>query len=83
LYAHVPANGSEVVLFDVNRDHRFDTLLKASSLTALGRMLPAGPQAYRTTVITNAAENDDHTVARTTAAGQTTVTSTPLPMLYP
>ncbi|ULU26914.1 alpha/beta hydrolase [Dyella terrae] len=83
LYAHVPANGSEVVLFDVNRDHRFDTLLKASSLTALSRMLPSGPQAFTTTVISNAAENDDHTVARTTDAGQTTATTVPLSILYP
>lgn len=83
LYAHLPANGSEVVLFDVNRNHRFDSLLKPASLTALGRMLAPGPQAYRATVIGNAMENDDHTVARSTDAGQTTSTVTPLPILYP
>jgi len=83
LYAHLSKNGSEVVLFDVNRNHRFDTLLKSSSLTALGRLLPQGPQAYRSTVITNAAMDDDHTVARTTDAGQTTSTTAPLALLYP
>ncbi|WP_050997915.1 alpha/beta hydrolase [Dyella japonica] len=83
LYAHLPANGSEVVLFDVNRDHRFDTLLKPASLMALNRMLPSGPQSYRATVVSNTAENDDHTVARTTEAGQTTATATPLPIRYP
>ena len=54
LYAHVPGNGSEVVLFDVNRNRRFDALLKPSSLTAVNRMLPAGPQSYRATVVANA-----------------------------
>ncbi|HET6553733.1 MAG TPA: alpha/beta hydrolase [Dyella sp.] len=83
LYAHVPANGSEIVLFDVNRDRRFDSLLKASSLTAVNRMLAAGPQAYRTTVLANATENDDHTVARTTEAGQTATNATPLSIMYP
>jgi alpha-beta hydrolase superfamily lysophospholipase len=83
LYANVPANGSEVVLFDVNRNQRFDTLLKPSALTAVNRMLPSGPQAYRSTVIANAAVNDDHTVTRTTEAGQGTVSTAPLAILYP
>lgn len=83
LYANLPANGSEVVLFDVNRNHRFDTLLKRSSLTALSRLLPSGPQAYGTTVITNAAQDDDHTVTRTTDAGQTAARTAPLSILYP
>jgi len=83
LFAHLPANGSEVVLFDVNRNHRFDSLLKPSALTALNRMLPAGPQTYRSTVIANAAVDDDHTVARTTDAGQTVAGTTPLSLLYP
>jgi len=83
LYANVPANGSEVVLFDVNRNQRFDTLLKPSALTAVNRMLPPGPQAYRSTVIANAAVNDDHTVTRTTEAGQKTASTAPLAILYP
>ncbi|MET3652062.1 alpha/beta hydrolase [Dyella japonica] len=83
LYANLPSNGSEVVLFDVNRNHRFDALLKPSSLTAVNRMLPAGPQPYRATVIANAQEDDEHTVARTTEAGQTTASVTPLTVMYP
>jgi alpha-beta hydrolase superfamily lysophospholipase len=83
LYAHVPANGSEVVLFDVNRNQRFDTLLKPSALTAINRMLPSGPQAYRSTVIANAAVNDDHTVTRTTEPGQSAASTAPLSIPYP
>jgi alpha-beta hydrolase superfamily lysophospholipase len=83
LYARLPENGSEIVLFDVNRSHRFDSLMRASSLQALQHLLPPGPQRYRTTVIANAAENDDHTVVRTTEADQTKVTVTPLSIPYP
>jgi len=83
LYAHVPNNGSEVVLFDINRNRRFDALLKPSVLTAAKRMLPSGPQTYRTTLIANASEDDEHTVARSTEAGQLEPTVERLPELYP
>ena len=48
LYAHLPANGSEIVLFDVNRSVAFSPLLQPSAYTALERLLPTGPQRYRT-----------------------------------
>ena len=44
LYAHLPANGSELVLFDVNRSVKFGPLLRSSADTALARILPSGPQ---------------------------------------
>lgn len=83
LYAQLPDNGSEVVLFDVNRNHRFDSLLRASSLQALQHLQPPGPQRYRTTVIANAEVNDSHTVARTTPADSDKATTTPLSIVYP
>ncbi len=54
LFARVPRNGSELVLFDVNRATPFDLLLSPSALGRLGQMLPAGAQHYRITVIGNA-----------------------------
>src|SRR5262249_2943906 len=54
LYDQLPANGSELVLFDVNRTVKFGPLLRPSADTALTRLLPAGARAYRTTIITNA-----------------------------
>jgi len=53
LYAHLPANGSELVLFDVNRTAKFGPLLRASADTALARIVPNGPRNYRLTIITN------------------------------
>jgi len=83
LYAQLPDNGSEVVLFDVNRNHRFDSLLRASSLQALQHLVSPGMHAFRITVIANAAENDSHTVARTTEADGGKSTVTPLSINYP
>jgi alpha-beta hydrolase superfamily lysophospholipase len=54
LFAHLPANGSEIVLFDVNRASRLQSLLKDAALTTVDDLLPAGPQSYRVTIIGNA-----------------------------
>lgn len=83
LYAQLPANGSEIVLFDVNRNHRFDSLLRASALQALQQLLPPAPRRYRTTIIANTAVDDSRTVTRTTEANQTTVEEAPLSIRYP
>jgi alpha-beta hydrolase superfamily lysophospholipase len=53
LFSKVPANRSEIVLFDVNRATPLELLMSHDSLQLLGQMLPAGPQAYRITVIGN------------------------------
>lgn len=53
LFAKLPKNGSELVLFDVNRAAALDLLLSESTLARLGQMVPAGPQTYRITVIGN------------------------------
>ena len=40
LYANLPANGSELVLFDLNRNAKFGPLLRSSTDTILARLLP-------------------------------------------
>ena len=70
LYAHLPANGSEIVLFDVNRSVKFSPLLQPGAYTALQRLLPTGPRRYRTTVVANAGPGQAAAVERVTEAGQ-------------
>ncbi len=41
LYANLPDNGSEIVLFDVNRTLKFAPLLRPSSYVAIDRLTPA------------------------------------------
>ncbi len=83
LYAHLPANGSELVLFDVNRSVKFGPLLRITSDTALARLLPTPPQRYRITVIGNEKPDNPATVARTTEAGQTSTQVRDLGLPYP
>jgi alpha-beta hydrolase superfamily lysophospholipase len=83
LYDQLPQNGSEVVLFDVNRSVRFRTFLRVASYTALSRLLRTGPQNYRTTVIANASPDSSQTVERNVDAGQVETRVKPLGIEYP
>ena len=63
-YFHLPANGSELVLFDLNRSTKFGPLLRSASDTLLTRLLPEPPRRFRTTIITNASPDSDEVVER-------------------
>jgi alpha-beta hydrolase superfamily lysophospholipase len=83
LYAYLPDNGSEIVLFDVNRTLKFSPLLRESSYVAVDRLTPTTPQTFRFTVIANAGDDTDATVERTIAPGQLTTEVSPLNLPYP
>ena len=83
LYGRLPANGSEIVLFDVNRSVKFGALLRSSADIALSRILPTGPQKYRTTIITNTDAGSGEVVERTIEAGAVTAHSRELGLFYP
>jgi alpha-beta hydrolase superfamily lysophospholipase len=83
LYSFLPDNGSEIVLFDVNRTVKFGPLLRPSSYVALDRLTPTTPQAYRFTAIVNAGEDTDATVERSIAPGQLDAVDKPLGLPYP
>ena len=69
LYARLPANGSELVLFDLNRNAKFGPLLAAGAEAALDRILPPAPRAYALTVVGNATPDSNAVAARSTPAG--------------
>jgi alpha-beta hydrolase superfamily lysophospholipase len=83
LYVNLPANGSELVLFDLNRSARFGPLLRRSTDTVLARLLPEPPRTFRTTVITNAGPGDPEVVERVTEAGATAEQTRRLGLTYP
>ena len=83
LYLNLPANGSELVLFDLNRNTKIGTLLRANTDTVLTRLLPDAPRSFRTTVITNASPNSAEVVERVTEAGATTEQTRALGLMYP
>jgi alpha-beta hydrolase superfamily lysophospholipase len=53
LYARLPANGSELVLFDRNHQAQAAALVKPAAAIAVESLLPPAPRNYRTTVLTN------------------------------
>ena len=83
LYAHLPSNGSELVLFDVNRNTKFGPLLSSASDTMLARILPDPPRRFRTTIITNASPDSPDVVERVVEAGAATESVRDLDLSYP
>jgi alpha-beta hydrolase superfamily lysophospholipase len=83
LYRRLPANGSELVLFDLNRTVKFGPLLSSSADLILNRVLPPPPRDYRTTIIANAGPGDPAMVERVTEAGATEEAVRPLALTYP
>lgn len=83
LYARLPSNGSELVLFDLNRSAKFGQLLRTASDTALARLLPPPPRLFRTTIIANANLDTSEVVERVTEAGAVEEQSRALGLAYP
>jgi alpha-beta hydrolase superfamily lysophospholipase len=83
LYSLLPDNGSEIVLFDVNRTVKFGPLLRPSAYVALDRLAPTSPQPYRFTSIVNASDDSDATVERSIAPGQLRSEDRALNLPYP
>src|SRR5262245_28712946 len=83
LYALLPANGSELVLFDINRAAIVSPLLRNTAETALPRIRPEPPRNCRVAVITNAAADTYKVLERTTEAGDVREKSLPLGLAIP
>jgi alpha-beta hydrolase superfamily lysophospholipase len=82
LFELLPANGSELVLFDLNRDAKVGPLIAAGIETAIERLLPPAPRRYDVTLVTNASPDSLEAVARHTAAGGTGQAEAPLGLAW-
>jgi len=83
LYANLPANGSEIVLFDINRRAGVGPMIKPAQANALTAILPAAPRNYAVTVVGNAADDPATDEARTVLAGSTDAQVQTLGRFYP
>lgn len=83
LYHYLPANGSELVLFDINRSTLFGPLMSSASELALQRLLPNAPEHYRLTVVGNVEPASPATQARTLASADQPEQVRPLGIDYP
>ena len=83
LYAHLQENGSELVLFDVNRSIKVGPLLRRTAEGALARTMPELPQPYRITIIGNEPAQPGETFAHIIDAGATAPRIVALNIRYP
>lgn len=83
LHQNLPDNGSELVLFDINRAVNFRALFRHSSDRALSHLLATPQRAYTTTIVKNASSESMNMIASTHLAHLTTADVQPLNVRYP
>jgi len=83
LYSYLPANGSEIVVFDLNRNARFGPMLRAEFENRFEHLLPAAPRTFRASLITNASADTPEVVERAVDAGGTAEQTRTLGLAYP
>ena len=79
LYARIDRDGSELVLFDVNRQSRIQSFFKRGARATP----PTPPKHYRLTLVTNAATDTLEVVERSTPPGATEASVQPLGLSWP
>lgn len=82
LYDKLPANGSELVLFDVNRHAVFAPMFKAGAVPDPATLFPKLPRLYARTLVSNHADSDA-VDAHHTPAGATASSTTALGLMWP
>src|SRR5262249_3110171 len=83
LYNRLPDNGSELVLFDINRNAKLGPLFNSAAETMVDRLLPAPPRRYAVTIIANGERARDEVVSRSTPAGESAASEAALGLSYP
>ena len=83
LFDRLPANGSELILVDINRNAYVGPLIRPSAAARLSQFLPTAPRSYRTTIITSGAPESDSSTLRIFEPGSMTETRDTLPVAYP
>jgi len=83
LYARLPANGSELTLFDLNRSIGLGPLIDRSMETIVARLLPQAPRSFRTTLVTNADPSSLDAIERSVQEGETTEVIAPIGLAFP
>ena len=83
LYGQLTANGSELVLFDINRAAEFGPLLRASAEGLLAQLMPPALRNYRSTIVSNVSPLTAEVAARVTEAGSLDSETRALRLYYP
>lgn len=71
LYAYLPENGSELVLFIINRSVTYGPVVQSALNLLANQILPTPPRKYSVTLISNQIGKDDRATLATINAGET------------
>ncbi len=83
LFARLPANGSELVLADINRAAALGPVISRAAHAEIERIVAPPPRDYALSVVTNAGPGDYAAVARIEPAGALEAQVVPLDQPYP
>ena len=83
LFDKLPANGSELVLFDVNQAAILRSLVTPADRGLLATLVARRGQSYRLTMVGNATAGSRAVVARSIAPGRRDITQAPIGLDYP
>ena len=83
LYDQLPANGSTLVLFDVNHRSGIDVFVRAEDLSHVARLFDREARPFRRVLITNSSSSTNDVISRTVDAGQLSIVDTPLGLSWP
>ena len=83
LYDRLPANGSELVLFDVNHISGIAVFMQPADRSLVESLLERAPRPYRRVVVTNRSADTREVETRTAEPGSLTVTRRELGLAWP
>jgi hypothetical protein len=83
LYKNLSVNGSELILFDINRAHHLEYFIDDAERALNDRLAGSDSLSFRYTLVTNASGDSIEMVAQTRAAGSSDFASTALNMAWP
>ncbi len=83
LFDQLEANGSELVLFDINRLSGLEPFIQPSAATILSRLTNRAPRRYGRALVTNANRDSLEVVELSIPATQTDIVTRPLDLAWP
>ena len=83
LFDQLDANGSELVLFDINRLAGLEPFMVPETATILSRLTDHAPRRYGRALVTNADQDSLDVVERSIRANRTEIVTRPLGLAWP
>jgi len=83
LYDQLPANGSTLVMFDVNHRSGIEVFMRAEDRSHVARLFDREARPFRRVLVTNSSPSTNDVIARTVDAGQLSIVDTPLGLAWP